>query len=142
VNAGVDAESTGNVDGDFGIVDADRVGAEPGPRQGIEPEMALQVKESLVTDITEFGRLDAAKAGAARDEILDARGDSGWPATLTSCRPMLRPGERPPVPYVHRPGRKVEHRIVVYGVAHPEFDARRLAKLVIRLKRDGYRGDC
>jgi len=72
LNAGVDAESTGNVNGDFGIVDADRVGAEPGPRQGVEPEMALQVKQSLVEDITEFGRLDAAKAGAARDEILDA----------------------------------------------------------------------
>jgi hypothetical protein len=72
LNAGVDAESTDNANGDFGIVDADRVGAEPGLRQGVEPEMALQVKQSLVEDITEFGRLDAAKAGAARDEIFDA----------------------------------------------------------------------
>jgi hypothetical protein len=62
---------------------------------------------------------------------------------LARCRAnVLEFNGRPPVPYVHRPGRKVEHRIVVHGVAHPEFDARRLAKLAIRLKRDGYRRDC
>ena len=34
--------------------------------------MALQVKQSLLEEITEFGRIDAANAGDARDEILDA----------------------------------------------------------------------
>jgi hypothetical protein len=45
------------------------------------------------------------------------------------------------VPYVRRPGRKVEHRIVVYGVARADFDPPRLAKLAIQLKRDGYTKD-
>jgi hypothetical protein len=56
---------------------------------------------------------------------------------LTRCRLNVAEfNARPPVPYVRSPGRKVEHRIVVHGVARPDFDGKALAKLVIWLHRN------
>ena len=61
---------------------------------------------------------------------------------MARCRAnVVEFNARPPVPYVRRSGRKVEHRIVVYGVARAEFDPQRLAKIAIQLKRDGYTKD-
>lgn len=33
--------------------------------------------------------------------------------------------------------RSIQHRVVVYGVARPDFDPQRLAKLAIQVRRDG-----
>jgi hypothetical protein len=56
---------------------------------------------------------------------------------LSLCRANIAEfNERPPVPYVRRPGHRAEYRIVVYGVARADFEPQKLAKLAVRLTRN------
>ena len=62
-----------DLEGLVGEVHGRDVGALPGPRDRVQPDVALQVQEVLAGDVTERGPLQRAQAALPGPERVEAR---------------------------------------------------------------------
>ena len=62
------AEGPCQVDRILRKIDAGDLRASPGPREGVEAEMALKVEHRAAGDVPQFGELDRLQGAAARAE--------------------------------------------------------------------------
>lgn len=68
---------TGGLDSLLGEVQAGHVCAAPGPGQGVEPEMALQVDQPPTGDLPDFGQLElpqSLSAGLEPSQVIEVAG--------------------------------------------------------------------